>query len=164
MILRRYLGALFVASGVTFGLFWVMQALIGVEGSLNERALGSVVDFVRLKRESQVETKKRELPQKPDASPAPATHPDKADETGCAHARLVQRGEKTWMFNERGELLLAHLTPKGFEELGRVQLIEPTLGQLNRRDGVCWSHPAYADRHVFVRSDEELACFDLSAR
>ena len=67
------------------------------------------------------------------------------------------------MFNERGELLLAELSPEGFSELGRVKLIEPTLGQLNRRDGVCWSHPAFANRHVFVRTDEELACFDLSA-
>ena len=91
------------------------------------------------------------------------------DQTAVPRARwatihMVQRGERTWMFNERGELLLAKLSPEGFEELGRVKLIEPTLGQLNRRDGVCWSHPAFADRHVFVRSDEELACFDLSAR
>ena len=55
------------------------------------------------------------------------------------------------------------VAPEGFEELGRVELIEPTLGQLNRREGVCWSHPAFAGRHIFVRSDEELACFDLSA-
>jgi len=91
------------------------------------------------------------------------------DQTAVPRSRwatihMVQRGEKTWMFNERGELLLAKLSPKGFEELGRVKLIEPTLGQLNRREGVCWSHPAFADRHVFVRSDEELACFDLSAK
>ena len=91
------------------------------------------------------------------------------DQTAVPRARwatihMVQRGELTWMFNERGELLLAKLSPEGFEELGRVKLIEPTLGQLNRRDGVCWSHPAYAGRHVFVRSDEELACFDLSER
>lgn len=91
------------------------------------------------------------------------------DRTAVPRARwatihMVQRGEKTWMFNERGELLLGKLSPKGFEELGRVKLIEPTLGQLNRREGVCWSHPAFADQHIFVRSDEELACFDLSAK
>jgi len=90
------------------------------------------------------------------------------DQTAVPRARwstihMVQRGEQTWMFNERGELLLAELSPEGFEELGRVELIEPTLGQLNRREGVCWSHPAFAGRHIFVRSDEELACFDLSA-
>ena len=68
------------------------------------------------------------------------------------------------MFNERGELILARLSPQGFDELGRTKLIEPTRGQLNRREGVCWSHPAFAMRHIFVRSDEELACFDLSAR
>jgi len=90
------------------------------------------------------------------------------DRTAVPRARwstihMVQHEERTWMFNERGELLLAELSPEGFHELGRVKLIEPTLGQLNRREGVCWSHPAFAHRHVFVRSDEELACFDLSA-
>lgn len=80
-----------------------------------------------------------------------------------ATIHMVPQGGRTWMFNERGELLLAELSPEGFEELGRVKLIEPTRGQLNRRDGVCWSHPAFAQRHVLVRSDEELACFDLSA-
>jgi len=76
---------------------------------------------------------------------------------------MVQNGEITWMFNDRGELLRARLSPDGFEELDRAPLIAPTTGQLARRDGVCWSHPAFANRHVFVRNDEELVCADLSA-
>jgi hypothetical protein len=80
-----------------------------------------------------------------------------------ATIHLVQNGERTWMFNERGELLLAELSPAGFQELGRSQLIAPTLGQLNDRGGVTWSHPAFAYRHVFARNDEELVCADLSA-
>ena len=42
-------------------------------------------------------------------------------------------------------------------------MIKPTLGQLPQREGVCWTHPAYAYRHVFVRNDEELVCASLAA-
>jgi outer membrane protein assembly factor BamB len=80
-----------------------------------------------------------------------------------ATAHLVQQGNKTWIFNERGQLILAKLTPKGYEELGRSQLIKPTRGQLNERGGVAWSHPAFANQHVFARNDEELVCVSLKA-
>ena len=81
-----------------------------------------------------------------------------------ATIHFVQNGERTWMFNERGELIIAELTPEGYHELDRAKLIAPTLGQLPQRGGVCWSHPAFANRHVFARNDEELVCADLSAR
>jgi len=40
-------------------------------------------------------------------------------------------------------------------------LIQPTTGQLPQRNGVCWSHPAFANRHVIVRNDQELVCASL---
>jgi protein TonB len=69
----RYLPAFALAAAVTFGLFWVMQALIGIEGELDESGAGHVVDFVRLKKESETETKKRKLPDKkpPEEEPPP---------------------------------------------------------------------------------------------
>ncbi len=76
---------------------------------------------------------------------------------------MVQNADKTWMFNDRGELIIARLSPQGFEEISRSKLIRPTTGQLRRRDGVCWSHPAYAYRHVFARNDKELVCASLAA-
>lgn len=81
-----------------------------------------------------------------------------------ANVHMVQNGERTWMFNEKGELILGELSPKGFRELARTKILEPTREQLNERGGVCWSHPAYAYRHVFVRNDEEVVCYDLSAK
>jgi hypothetical protein len=66
------------------------------------------------------------------------------------------------MFNDRGELIIAELSPQGFHELSRAKLIDPTTEQLRRRDGVCWSHPAYAHRHVFARNDKELVCASLA--
>jgi outer membrane protein assembly factor BamB len=75
---------------------------------------------------------------------------------------MVRNGERMWMFNERGELLIARLSPKGYEEISRARLIAPTRVQLSMRGGVCWSHPAYANRHVFARNDEELVCASLA--
>ncbi len=74
---------------------------------------------------------------------------------------FVQNGERTWMFNERGELLISKLTPEGFKEIARCQVIEPTIDQLNRRGGVCWSHPAFAHGHIFARNGNEIVCADL---
>ncbi len=79
-----------------------------------------------------------------------------------ANIHMVRNGDRMWMFNERGELLIGRLSPAGFQEISRTKLLEPTTGQLPRRDGVCWSHPAYAYRHVFARNDRELVCADLS--
>ena len=33
---------------------------------------------------------------------------------------MVQNGDRTWMFNDRGELIISRLTPKGFEEISRA--------------------------------------------
>jgi outer membrane protein assembly factor BamB len=76
---------------------------------------------------------------------------------------IVRNGKRMWMFNERGELIIAELSPSGYTEISRAKLIEPTRVQLAMRGGVCWSHPAYANRHVFARNDEELVCASLSA-
>lgn len=82
-----------------------------------------------------------------------------------ATIHFVPNGDKVWMCNERGELLLGKLSPQGFEELTRGKLIDPTTDQLDRRGtGVAWSHPAFAYRHIFARNDKELRCVDLSAR
>lgn len=76
---------------------------------------------------------------------------------------FVRNHEHIWMFNERGELIISKLSPKGFEEISRAKLLDPTTDQLRRRGGVCWSHPAFANRHVFARNDKELVCADLGA-
>lgn len=76
--------------------------------------------------------------------------------------RHRERGDRAWIFNEKGELILARLAPAGYEEVARAKLIDPTKEQLPR--GVTWSHPAFAYRHVFIRNDKELVCADLTAR
>ena len=80
-----------------------------------------------------------------------------------ANIHMVRNGDKIWMFNERGDLIISKLSPTGFEEISRAKLIEPTTGQLAQRGGVCWSHPAYAYKHIFARNDRELVCASLAA-
>ena len=70
---RRFPAAAAVAGLVTFGLFWVMQALIGVSGELREGKPPPKVDFVRLRRDTAPETKEREKPERalPEQQPPP---------------------------------------------------------------------------------------------
>ncbi len=80
---------------------------------------------------------------------------------GTVH--MVRNGDKHWIFNDRGELIICRLSPKGYDEISRTKLIGTTTGQLPRRDGVTWSHPAFAYQHVFARNDKELVCASLMA-
>ncbi len=79
-----------------------------------------------------------------------------------ANIHFIKQGDKIWMFNEQGELLITELSPEGFREISRAKLIETTRKQLGR--GVTWSHPAFANEHVFIRNDERLVSADLSAK
>jgi len=76
-------------------------------------------------------------------------------------AHFIKNGDRVWIFNEKGELLLAKFSPQKVDLISRTQIIKPTRDQLNRRGGVCWSHPAFANKHIFVRNDEELICINL---
>ncbi len=80
-----------------------------------------------------------------------------------ATAHMVRHDDRVWLFNEAGELIISKLSPEGFHEISRAKLIEPTQGQLDRAGkGVCWSHPAFANKHVFARNDTELVCVSLA--
>ncbi len=70
----RYAAAGLLATGVTFGLFYLMQALISMGVAQAEQAFtGQVIEFVRLKRDSELELKKRRMPDKkpPEEEPPP---------------------------------------------------------------------------------------------
>jgi outer membrane protein assembly factor BamB len=76
-------------------------------------------------------------------------------------AFLVKNGDHFFIFNEEGELVVAKLTPKGYEEIDRCKLLEPT-NSVNGRD-VLWSHPAFAYKCIFARNDKEIICASLVA-
>jgi outer membrane protein assembly factor BamB len=76
---------------------------------------------------------------------------------------LVRHRDRYFINNDRGELILARLSPSGYEEISRTKLIEPTSEPGARRElrAVNWSHPAYANGHVFARNDKEIVCASL---
>lgn len=69
----RFLLALVLGLLTTFALFWVMQALVGVSGELQEGRSRLSIEFVRLKRDTTPEMKKREPPkrERPEQPPPP---------------------------------------------------------------------------------------------
>jgi hypothetical protein len=75
------------------------------------------------------------------------------------------QGERYFLFNEKGDLILARLTPKGYEQLDKAHLIDPT-GQLaagfSSARKIVWTHPAYANKCIYVRNDKEIAAFSLA--
>ncbi len=76
-------------------------------------------------------------------------------------AFIVRHDKRFFLFGEQGDLILARLTKEGYQELGRVHLLEPTNNHAGR--SVVWSHPAFAERCIFVRNDKELVCASLAA-
>ena len=77
-----------------------------------------------------------------------------------ATAFLVKHEDRYFLFNELGDLILAKLSPDGYEEEGRFHVLEPTNEAFGR--DVVWSHPAFANRSLFARNDKELVCVDLA--
>ncbi len=78
-----------------------------------------------------------------------------------ANAFIVRNGERFFLANEKGDLIIAKLSPKGYEEISRAHLLEPTNPDPGR--SVVWSHPEFANRHVYARNDKELIAVDLAA-
>ena len=91
-------------------------------------------------------------------------------------AYFVQHEDRYFVYNENGELIIARFNPDGYVELDRTHLLEPTSqsgyggsrvgtrrrathGNSNRL--VVWAHPAYANKHIIVRNDEEIVRYSL---
>jgi outer membrane protein assembly factor BamB len=78
---------------------------------------------------------------------------------------IVRNGERLFINNDRGELLIVKAQPEGYQEISRTHLIKPTSPPQNRRElvNVNWSYPAYANKHIYVRNDEEIIAASLAA-
>ena len=78
-------------------------------------------------------------------------------------AMIVRHGDRYFINNDRGDLIIARFSPEGYEEISRTKLIEPTTPPQTRRElkAVNWSHPAYANRHIIARNDEEVVRYSL---
>jgi outer membrane protein assembly factor BamB len=79
-----------------------------------------------------------------------------------ANAFIVKNGNRFFLFNEKGDLIIAKFSPRDYEEISRAHLLAPTSDAAGR--AVLWSHPAFANRHVYARNDKEIICVDLAAK
>ena len=81
-------------------------------------------------------------------------------------AFLVRHGDRYFVNNGDGDLIIARFTPTGYVEIDRTHLIEPTTEVGRSRAWVRtvnWSHPAYANRHIVHRNDREIIRASLAA-
>jgi len=88
---------------------------------------------------------------------------DSLDATGKGrwwNAFVIPHEDRFFIHNEQGDLIIANLTPNGYEEISRAKLIEPTR-KVQRRTTI-WSHPAFAMKSVFARNDKEIIRVNLA--
>jgi outer membrane protein assembly factor BamB len=80
--------------------------------------------------------------------------PISARPQGSGTAFMVKNGDRFFLFNESGELVIAKITPAGYEELARTKIIEPTNNAFGR--DVVWCAPAFANGSIYVRNDDQV--------
>lgn len=76
------------------------------------------------------------------------------------NAFIIPQGDRYFLHNEQGDLIIARLSADGYQELSRARLVEPTR-PVQRRMTI-WSHPAFAMQSVFARNDQELVRVNLA--
>ncbi len=76
------------------------------------------------------------------------------------NAFIIPHEDRYFLHNEQGDLIIARLSPKGYEEISRAKLVEPTR-KVQRRMTI-WSHPAFAQKSVFARNDKEIVRVNLA--
>ncbi len=91
-----------------------------------------------------------------------AAQDEPANTERWSNAFIIPNGDRYFLFNEQGDLIIAKLTPKGYEEISRTHLIDPTNTMAGMGRLVVWVHPAFANKCVFVRNDKEMICVSLA--
>jgi outer membrane protein assembly factor BamB len=75
----------------------------------------------------------------------------KAGRYGHGQVLLLADQQLLLVLSETGEVVLVATDPQKLEELSRFQAIQ----------GKTWNHPVVAHGRLYVRNDEELACFNV---
>jgi outer membrane protein assembly factor BamB len=71
---------------------------------------------------------------------------------GHGQVLLLAEQRLLLVLSEMGEAVLLAANPKKLEELGKFQAIE----------GKTWNHPVVAHGRLYVRNDQEMACYELT--
>jgi outer membrane protein assembly factor BamB len=69
------------------------------------------------------------------------------------NGQMLRTDDLFVILSEKGQLVLVQATPKGHHELAKFQALE----------GKTWNVPALVDGRIYLRSDTEMACYDLRA-
>ena len=77
-----------------------------------------------------------------------------------ANVFTVQNQGRFFLANDLGDLIIANMSPTGYEEISRAHLIDPTHHVSGRT--LVWSQPAFANRSVYLRNDKEIRCYSLA--
>ena len=76
-----------------------------------------------------------------------------------ATMHMTVNGSSVFIYNELGELILAHLSPQSYKEICRTRLVEPTYPFGGKK--LTWAAPSFANRHVYARNEKEIICASL---
>ena len=82
----------------------------------------------------------------------------KTGRSACMHVTV--NGSSVFIYNELGELILTHLSPRGYKEICRTTLIEPSYPFGGKK--LTWAAPSFANRAVYARNEKEIICVSLS--
>jgi outer membrane protein assembly factor BamB len=78
-----------------------------------------------------------------------------------ANAFIIEHADRFFIWTDHGELILAKLSPKGYQAISRAKLLETTENTRGR--DVVWCHPAFAGRCMYARNNKEIICVSLAA-
>ena len=79
-----------------------------------------------------------------------------------ASINITPQGGAFFLFTDEGNLIRAQLSPAGYREISRSHLIDPTWPFAGAK--FVYAPPAFANRHVFARSEAEVVCASLEKR
>ena len=82
------------------------------------------------------------------------------DSKSGASIHLTANGRSVLLYNDRGELIRAELTPQGYKEISRARVLEPAPTFGGRK--CAWAAPAFANRRIYARTNKELVCASLA--
>src|SRR4029077_1436702 len=76
-----------------------------------------------------------------------------------ASINITPQGSGFFLFTDEGNLIRAQLSPAGYREISRSHLIDPTWPFAGAK--FVYAPPAFANRHIFARSEAEVVCASL---
>lgn len=139
-VLMRYAASAITAVSATFGLFLFMQHLVVTQdGELKPVVSGGMIDFVRVRHDTPVQTKPRELPKRPETpdEPPPPQVDHSAPDVGATNIMPIAMPTASAGLKLRGGPKLGAAPSRDGTAipLVRIQPEYPRLARQNRTEG-----------------------------